>query len=139
MASNVVIRGLYMFTTALKQPDVQQIMSGECVCLAPCVCVCVCLRACIALFPADVVLAAIVTVIVTAIAIVVGCGCGLQTGNFGVYACPLATYCPGNSTAPAGSCCAWPAQIGCCDRPRSVCGVGRLLLSRQQHQRGWHK
>ena len=28
MASNVVIRGLYMLTTALKQQDVQQIMSG---------------------------------------------------------------------------------------------------------------
>jgi len=43
VASNVVIRGLYMLTTALKQQDVQQIMNG--VCLAwrrVCVCVYVC-------------------------------------------------------------------------------------------------
>ena len=44
----------------------------------------------------------------------IGFGLGrLHTGNFGAYVCPLDTYCPGNSTAPAGSCCAWPDQIKC--------------------------
>ena len=79
VATNIEIRGLRMFTTALKQPDVQQIMSGE--------------RAAVQLLllllppPSRRV-------------------CGVwrpSTGSFGVYECPAGGYCPPNSSAPTGA------------------------------------
>ena len=73
VATNIQIRDLQMFTTALQQRDVQQIMIGGR------------RRAELAVVDCG-----------------VFATCVASTGSFGVYECPAGGYCPPNSSAPTG-------------------------------------
>ena len=99
VATNIQIRDLHMFTTALQQRDVQQIMIG---------------------WRRRTVLAVVHCGVFAT--------CVASTGSFGVYECPAGGYCPPNSSAPTGVCARASVGCCCVDRllraaRRGVCRV----------------
>ena len=103
VATNIQIRDLQMFTTALQQRDVQQIMIGGR------------RRAELAVVDCG-----------------VFATCVASTGSFGVYECPAGGYCPPNSSAPTGArarLLVAVVSIDCCGLACAGCTVGATCVA----------